>query len=90
MTPAGSERTTTRSHTFSAPFRIGKGGEVFPAGTYDIQTREAVHEGNERTVYVRTSTILIVRTIGTTRYCEVDPAQLAEALGQDATPAANA
>ena len=80
---AGSERTTTRSHTFNAPFRIGNGEEVFPAGVYDIQTREAAHQGNARTAYVRTSTILIVRTVGTTRYCQVDPAQLDEAQRQD-------
>lgn len=83
MTAAGSTRTTSRLHTFRAAFRIGKDEEVFPAGTYEVRTTEDIHEGNEHTVYVRTSAALIVRTPGTTRHCEVKPAELDEAMRLD-------
>jgi hypothetical protein len=84
MMEATSTRTTKRSLTFKSAFRIGSDDEVFPAGLYEVQTIEAVHEGNERTVYQRLSTVLIVAEPGKRRYCEVDPLDLEEATRRDA------
>jgi hypothetical protein len=83
MTSADSTRTSKRTQFFRRPFQIGKDDEVFPAGPYEILTREAVHEGNERTVYVRISTTLLVKSMGSTRHCEVRPADLEEAIRLD-------
>ena len=84
MTETGSTRTTKSSLNFKSAFRIGKDEEIFPAGPYEVQITEAVHEGNERTVYRRMSTVLIVKETGKRRYCEVDPSDLEEAARRDA------
>jgi hypothetical protein len=57
-----------------------------PPGTYDIDTDEEVIEGNERTVYVRTATMIHVHGIGTTRTVMINPSGLAAALQMDARP----
>lgn len=82
MSEPGSTRTTRSSLQFSDPFCLGDDDEVFPAGHYDVLTTEAVHQGNIRTIYQRISTVLIVVEGGTTRYCEVSPADLDAALLQ--------
>jgi hypothetical protein len=78
-----STRTTKGTLNFRSDFRIGKDDELFPAGPYEILTTEAVHEGNERTVYRRISTVLIVNEVGKTRYCEVAPSDLDDAVRRD-------
>jgi hypothetical protein len=85
MSEACSTRTTRSSIRFTSPFCLGNDDEVFPAGLYDVLTTEAVHEGNERTVYQRISTVIIVVAGGTTRYREVAPSDLDEAARQHAT-----
>ena len=82
MSEPGSTRTTRSSLQFSCPFSLGDDEEVFPAGLYDVLTTETVHQGNVSTVYQRVSTVLIVVEGGTTRYCEVSPADLDAALLQ--------
>jgi hypothetical protein len=77
------ERTTRSTVTFAAPFKLKELDEVQPAGTYDIDTVEQGYEGNERTVYVRTATLLYIRTGGTTRTVTVAPEGLQEALATE-------
>lgn len=84
----GSTRTTRSSLRFSNSFCLGDDQEVFPAGHYDVLTTEAVHQGNVHTVYQRVSTVLIVVEGGTTRYCEVSPADLDAALLQQGADSA--
>lgn len=75
---------TTRTHvTFNGPFGLAEIDGQLPAGTYDIDTDEEVIEGNERTVYVRTATLIHVRGLGTTRTVTIDPSGLAAALRND-------
>ena len=83
MTCTDSTRTTRRTQAFQRPFILGKDQEIFPAGSYDIVTTEAVHEGNERTVFIRISTTLLVKSRGMTRHYEVRPADLEEAMRLD-------
>lgn len=82
MNEPGSSRTIRSSLQFNSPFHLVNYDETFPAGHYDVLTTEAVHEGNDRTVYQRTSTFLIVIDGGTTRYCEVAPSDLDAAIRQ--------
>lgn len=79
MNHASSTRTTRSTLQFLAPFSVCAQQEILPAGVYDTLTTEAIHQGNEHTVYQRVSTVLIVVDGGTTRYCEVDPRDLAGA-----------
>jgi len=79
MSQTGSVRTTRRTLQFHAPFTLGLQNETLPAGHYDTVTTETIHPGNEHTIYQRVSTILIVVDGGTTRYCEVNPSDLAGA-----------
>lgn len=51
-------RTTRTQVSFSAPFSLPEVDELLPEGTYDIETDEEVHQGNERTVCVRVATLL--------------------------------
>lgn len=86
MTVAGSTRTTRATRMFRRPFRLGKDQQVYPPGPYDILTTEAAHEGNERTVYVRVSTVLLIKSPGTTTHREVRADELEEAIRQDEWP----
>lgn len=88
MSEPGSTRTTRSSLQFRCSFSLGDDKEVFPAGHYDVLTTEAVHQGNVRTVYQRVSTVLIIVEGGTTRYCEVSPADLDAALLQQGADSA--
>lgn len=78
------ERTTRSKVTFAAPFKLKELDEVQPAGTYDVDTIEQGFEGAERTVYVRTATLLYIRSASSTRTVTVDPKRLQEALARDA------
>ena len=83
MTSGVTTRTSTRAHVFRDAFRVGKGEEVFPGGTYDIETRDALMEGDGHTIRVRISTVLIVRARGMIRHCKVGREDLEEAIGLD-------
>jgi hypothetical protein len=78
------ERTTRSVVTFRAPFQLPEFDEAQPAGTYDIDTVERSVEGNERTVYIRTATLIYLRQIGRTSVVTIDPNGLQEALAIDA------
>lgn len=88
MSEPSSTRTTRSSLRFNNSFCLGDDQEVFPAGHYDVLTTEAAHQGNMHTVYHRISTVLIVVEGGTTRYCEVSPADLDAALLQQGADSA--
>lgn len=76
-------RTTRSQVTFTKPFVLAEVDGPLPAGTYDIDTDEEVIEGNERTVYVRTATVIQIRKPGWTRAVTIDPSGLAAALQRD-------
>lgn len=78
-------RTTRTQVTFAAPFRLKEIAEQLPPGTYDIDTDEEAHEGNERTVYVRVATVIHVRGPYGSRMVTIDPLGLDAALGSGPT-----
>ena len=77
------ERFTRTSLTFRAPFRLPGHGPPLPAGTYAVDTEEEGVEGNERTIYRRVSTTLLVETPGRVEHRAVDPLALDEAWERD-------
>lgn len=76
-------RTTRSQVTFNKPFQLAELDAPLSPGTYEIDTDEEVIEGNERTVYVRTATMIHVRRIGSTRTVTINPSGLAAALQHD-------
>ena len=76
-------RTTRSTVTFRSPFLIKGMSVPLPAGTYDVETDKEIIEGNERSVYRRVATLLIVKEEGCTRTVTVDPAALQAALDAD-------
>jgi len=77
-------RTTRSQVIFNNPFTLAEVDGSLAAGTYDIDTDEEVFEGNVRTVYVRTATLIHIRRPGGTRTVTIDPSGLAAALQMDA------
>ena len=83
--PAGGpERYTTQSVLFSCPFTLGKDPEVYPAGAYDVETKEELVERGGHTAHVRTGTMLIIPTATGTRSRPVESGDLDHALARDA------
>ena len=78
------ERYTTRRIVFVSPFTLGKDQEVYPAGAYDVETREDLVESGGFTAHVRTATMLIISTATGTRSRPVEGSELEEALARDA------
>lgn len=76
-------RATSSHVTFRRPFRLAEIDRELPPGTYEIVTEEDVIEGNERTVYIRASTIIWVRSLWSSRMVTIDPSGLEAALLQD-------
>ena len=76
-------RTTKSTVTFRSPFRVKGMSEQQPAGTYEVETDEEAIEGNDRTVYRRVATLLILKDAGHTRTVTIDPASLEAALATD-------
>lgn len=76
-------RTTKITVTFRSPFRVKGMSEQHPAGTYEIETDEEAIEGNDRTVYRRIATLLILKDAGQTRTVTIDPTSLEAALAAD-------
>lgn len=73
-------RTKGSSVRFDAPFRLTAFDELFPAGTYAVETEEEIIEGNERTVYVRVATRIRVRTGSMVQTLTIDPRDLQDAV----------
>jgi hypothetical protein len=84
-------RTTKSTVTFVRPFRLGAFGEQLPAGRYPIEIDEELLEGVSFPAYRRTATTmqLIADPVhpGVAEFAMVDPAQLEEALAEDAAQA---
>ena len=80
----GPERYTTRRLVFVRPFTLGKGPQVYPAGAYDVETKEEAVERGGYTAHVRTATTLIIPTGTGTIVAEVKGSDLDEALARDA------
>jgi hypothetical protein len=76
-------RTTRSAVTFQSPFRVKGMSEQQPAGTYEIETDEEAIEWNDRTVYRRVATLLILKDTGQTRTVTIDPMSLEAALADD-------
>jgi hypothetical protein len=57
--------------------------EQQPAGTYEIETDEEAIECNDRTVYRRVATLLILKDAFQTRTVTIDPMSLEAALSVD-------
>jgi hypothetical protein len=84
QTDGASISRTTSVVTFGRPFRLGLASEIYPAGRYQVESEEAVYEGLERTVKVRTSVVLVIPTASGTVDRVVDAGELQEALRLDA------
>ena len=80
----GLERYTTRRVVFARPFTLGNAPEVYPAGVYDVETKERPLEAAGHTAHVRTSTVLIIPTHSGTLTREVRGSELDEAVLRDA------
>lgn len=80
---ASRARTSTKRVVFAESFNLGGSGEIYPPGAYDIITDEDAYEGNERTTYVRTGTVLVIRTRGGTLHRSINGKDLDEALNRD-------
>lgn len=80
----GLERYTIRAITFAQPFSLGSSPDIYPAGTYEVEATERPVELGSQTIFVRTSTVLIVPTGTGVRWREVEPNELDRALEQDA------
>lgn len=81
-------RTTRSQVTFNNPFVLAEVDGPLAAGIYDIDTDEEIFEGNDRTVYVRTATVIQIRKPGMTRAVTIDPSGLASALQRDVVQSA--
>jgi hypothetical protein len=80
----GLGRYTTRRVVFARPFTLGKAPEVYPAGVYEVETKEQPLEAGGHTAHVRTSTVLIIPTASGTYCREVRGSELDEAVLRDA------
>lgn len=80
----GAARYTSRRVVFSSPFTLGQAQEIYPAGAYDIETKEEPIERGGYTALVRTATTLIVPTASGTLSRAVKADDLDEALARDA------
>ncbi|MFN3946413.1 MAG: hypothetical protein ACK4K7_15965 [Allosphingosinicella sp.] len=79
----GFERYILRRVVFPRPFTLGNAPEVYPAGVYDVETKEQPLEAGGHTAYVRTATVLIVPTVSGTCSREVRSSELDEAMLRD-------
>lgn len=79
-----SARYTDRHIVFHHPFTLGASPEVYPAGSYVVETENCAYEGNIHTALVRTSTVLVVATPSGTRNVHVNGSDLDAALEADA------
>lgn len=80
----GAERYTTRCVVFASPFTLGKDPEVYPAGTYEVETKEEVVERGGYAAHVRTATMLTIPTATGTVSRPVKGSDLDQAIAGDA------
>jgi hypothetical protein len=78
------ELYSTRNVIFSRPFTLGTAPELYPAGTYAVETKEQVWEAHGHRALHRVGTVLIVPTTTGTLCREVSGADLDEAIALDA------
>lgn len=78
------DRTVRTEVRFRSAFLLPELDAPLPAGTYRIDTDETLIGGMERSVYLRTATLLFVEGAGTTRVVTVAPESLESALALDA------
>jgi hypothetical protein len=87
--PSGeNERIATSRVVFVRPFSLGAEPEIFPAGSYDVETTERTLDIAGLTARLRTSTVLIVPTRAGFRWCDVLASDLDDALIRDASQTA--
>lgn len=77
-------RYTDQRVVFHDPFTLGCSPNLYPAGTYLVETEHCAYEGNEHTAHVRTSTVLVLPTASGTRDLHVSGCELDAALSADA------
>lgn len=84
------ERITYTSVTFVRPFSLPDLEDVQPAGTYRIETTDALLDGLTFLAYRRVSTTIELPAIGGAglrrQVITIDPAELKVALEADALP----
>jgi hypothetical protein len=87
-------RTTHKTVTFVHPFQLAGYDNVFPAGSYPVDTREELIEGVSFNAYRRVSTELHakvkLRGIMVEQTLNVKPADLDAALDRDLRNSADA
>jgi len=84
-------RTSEKRVTFRRPFVLGGSDEVFPAGTYSVETDEELLEGISFPAYRRVLTLIHLNATpahpGLSRVLTIDPDELDTALERDQAPA---
>jgi hypothetical protein len=81
---SGAERYTNRTVVFAHPFSLGSAPEVYPAGVYEVETREQEVDAGAQKLHVRTATVLVIPTASGTVCREVRGSDLDEAVLRDA------
>jgi hypothetical protein len=69
---------------FVSTFTLGNAPEVYPPGSYDVETKEEAVERGGYTAHVRTATMLIIPTASGFTSRQVTGIDLDEALARDA------
>ena len=81
-------RTTKKTVTFVNPFTLGDSDEIFPPGTYEVETDEELLEGLSFRAYRRTLTLIHLPgesgIPGLSQVLTIDPNELDAALKRDA------
>ena len=80
----GNEFYTKRLLEFARPFVLGSAPEVYPAGTYEVESRHEVLDLNGHGMARRMSTVLVVPTPAGTLHRNVSGTELDNAFAQDA------
>lgn len=83
-------RTSQTTLTFRSPFLLGGFEELLPAGSYEVETDEALLEGPSFPAYRRLHAVIHLPSEsgdpGLTRALQVDPHALDAALARDRAP----
>ncbi len=79
----GLERYTSERVVFRRPFSLGKSPDVYPAGTYEVETKKLPATAAGHTAWIRASTVLVVPTSTGSLCREISGKELDEALLND-------